>query len=165
MDFTWVHLLWWVLIVASFLGAFAALIFPIIPGVPLLWAGALIYHFAINPGELSWFFWTVLVVVSLMLLVSDLVANRIFLDRSGSSEWSKRVGPLAVLVGAFIVPPFGLILVPFAVVFVTEILHKKDYQEAFRLAAITVVSFLTSTAAKFILQVIVVIVFVFDIIV
>jgi len=165
VDIAWMNIVWWVLIVASFVGAYAALIFPIVPGVPLLWAGALIYQLAINPGELSWFFWTILVLASVMLFVSDFVANRVFLDKSGSSEWSKRIGPLAVLAGAFVIPPFGLILVPFAVVFVTEILHKKDHHEAFRLAGITVVSFLTSTAAKLILQSFVILIFIIDILI
>ena len=157
-------IVWWLLVIACFVAAFAALVFPIIPGVPLLWAGALIYYFGINSGELGWFFWTALVIVSLIILISDFVANKLFLQKAESTKWSERLGPLAVIVGAFFIPPFGLILVPFAVVFVTEILHKKPYHEAFRLAGITVVSFITSTTVKLLLQMGIVLLFVLSIV-
>ena len=129
-----------------------------------MWAGALIYHFGISGGHLGWFFWTVLVIASIFIFVSDFIANKLFLQKADSSEWSGRVGPLAIIIGAFIFPPFGLILVPFAAVFVTELLHKKPYQEALRLAGITVVSFLTSTLAKAIVQVGIIILFIIAVI-
>jgi len=158
-------ILLWALVVASFVAAFAALIFPVIPGVPFLWAGALIYHYGISSsGGLGWFFWVVLVLVSLFILVSDFIANKLFLQKADSSKWSERLGPLAIIVGAFVFPPFGLILVPFAAVFITELLHKKPYQDAFRVAGITVISFLTSTAAKLVLQLGIVILFVLSIV-
>jgi len=159
-----IDIIWWILIIACFVGAFAALIFPIVPGVPLLWAGALIYQFAINSGELGWFFWTMLVLASVIILAADIVSNRMFLQKSDSSEMSGRVGPLAIIVGAFVMPPFGLLIVPFLAVFATELLHKKTLEESFRVAGIAIVSFLTSTLAKFLIQLGLVVLFILSVI-
>jgi len=164
MEVTVLQILLWILVVACFALSFVGLIFPVVPGVPFLWAAALIYHLGIGDGQLGWFFWAVLVVASIFIFVSDIIANKLFLEKADSSEWSGRVGPLAIIVGAFVFPPFGLIFVPFAAVFITEMLHQKTYQEAFRLAGITVVSFLTSTLAKAIVQVGIIILFVISVV-
>ena len=128
--------------------AFVGLVLPVIPSPLFLWAAVLIYAVGINPGQLGPLFWTVLVVVTAILLISDLIVSRQFLKNSESSDMSARVGPLAIIVGAFIIPPFGLIIVPFIAVFLTELLHKKPFHLALRIALITVLSFLTSTLAK-----------------
>ena len=121
---------------------------PVLPSALFLWFAVAVYNFGINPGQLGAFFWIALVVMTVFLLLSDLIANKHFLERFDSSQMSARVGPVAIIVGAFVIPPFGLILVPFAVVLLTELLHKKPPAEALKIAAITVVSFLASTLAK-----------------
>ncbi|MCL2526722.1 MAG: DUF456 family protein [Coriobacteriia bacterium] len=138
----------WILIIICFVAAFASLVMPVIPGIPLLWAGVLIYHFGIDGAQLGWFFWLALTAGSLAVLLADVIANRYFLTRSDSSTWSERIGPVAIIVGAFIIPPFGLIIVPFAAVLAIELLHKKSLDQAFRIAGATVISFLSSTVAK-----------------
>jgi len=96
--------------------------------------------------------------------VADFIANKLLLQQSGAVKWSERVSPLAIIVGAFIVPPLGLILVPFIAVLAMELLHRKSLQEAARLAGITVVSFLTSTLAKAVMQVGIIVVFILSVI-
>ena len=157
-------ILLWILVVVCFVLSFVALIFPVVPGIPFLWAAALIYHFGISPGGLGWLFWTVLVIASVFILVADFIANKLLLQKSGAVKWSERVSPLAIIVGAFIVPPLGLILVPFIAVLAMELLHRKSLQEAARLAGITVVSFLTSTLAKAVMQVGIIVVFILSVI-
>ena len=142
------EVVFWLLIVASFVLAFVGLLMPVIPSALFLWVAVLIYAFGIGPGQLGPLFWVVLVMATVMLIVSDIIVNRQFLKRSDSSDMSARVGPLAIIVGAFVIPPFGLVVVPFVAVFLTELLHKKPYQQALRIALITVLSFLTSTLAK-----------------
>ncbi|MBO1626770.1 DUF456 domain-containing protein [Bacillus cereus] len=147
-------------IIACFIVSFIAFIYPIIPGILALWAGYLIYHFGINSGELSTSFWILQIIFTIFIFVADFIANGYFLKKYGSTKWGERVGMLSIIVGSFFFPPFGLIIIPFLSVFMTEILHKKTPKEAFMVGIATVVGFLSSTVAKAILQIIMIIIFV-----
>ncbi|EEM17218.1 MULTISPECIES: DUF456 domain-containing protein [Bacillus] len=147
-------------IIACFIVSFIAFIYPIIPGILALWAGYLIYHFAINGGELTISFWILQIIFTIIIFVADFIANGYFLKKYGSTKWGERVGMVSIIIGSFFFPPFGLIIIPFLSVFVTEIMHKKTPQEAFMVGIATVVGFLSSTVAKAILQIIMIIIFV-----
>ncbi|HDR3953699.1 TPA: DUF456 domain-containing protein, partial [Bacillus anthracis] len=71
-----------------------------------------------------------------------------------------RVGMISIIAGSFFFPPFGLIIIPFLAVFITELMHKKAPKDAFLVVVATVVGFLSSTVAKAILQIIMIIIFV-----
>ncbi|PFA24479.1 hypothetical protein CN373_03215 [Bacillus cereus] len=146
-------------IIACFIVSFIAFIYPIIPGILGLWAGYLIYHFGINDGELTTSFWILQIIFTVIIFIADFIANGYFLKKYGSTKWSERVGMISIIVGSFFFPPFGLIIIPFLSVFVTEIMHKKTPKEAFMVGIATVVGFLSSTVAKAILQIIMIIIF------
>ncbi|MDZ5607714.1 DUF456 family protein [Bacillus pseudomycoides] len=147
-------------IIACFIVSFIAFIYPIIPGILALWAGYIIYHFGINGGELTTSFWIFQIIFTIIIFVADFIANGYFLKKYGSTRWGERVGMISIIIGSFFFPPFGLIIIPFLSVFVTEIMHKKTPQEAFMVGIATVVGFLSSTVAKAILQIIMIIIFV-----
>ncbi|MGR5980015.1 DUF456 domain-containing protein [Bacillus cereus] len=148
-------------IIACFIVSFLAFIYPIIPGILAVWAGYLIYHFGINGGELTTSFWIIQVIFTLFIFVADFIANGYFLKKYGSSKWGERVGMISIIVGSFFFPPFGLIIIPFLSVFITELVHKKSAKkDAFLVGVATVVGFLSSTVAKAILQIIMIIIFV-----
>ncbi|MFB7140266.1 DUF456 domain-containing protein [Bacillus sp. AFS017336] len=149
----------WALIIICFALAFIALIKPIIPGVPVLWVGFLIYYFGINKSNLNLSFWIIMVIFTAVIFLADFLANAYFLKKYGSTKTGERVGCLAVIVGSFVFPPFGLIIVPFISVFVAEKLQGKDTKESIKSAWATVLSFISSSLAKAILQVIMVIIF------
>ncbi|MFD3450239.1 DUF456 domain-containing protein [Microbacteriaceae bacterium 4G12] len=152
-------LIYWLLIIICFLLAFVSFIYPMIPGVLALWAGFWIYHFGIRSSELTTTFWVIQVLFTVFLFVIDFVANRYFLQKSGSTKWSERVGMVSIIIGSFFFPPLGLLIVPFVFVFATEILHKKTVKAALIVAFATVLSFLSSSIAKAILQLIMIIIF------
>lgn len=152
-------ILLWMLIIICFALAFIALIKPIIPGVPVLWVGFLIYHFGINRDDLSLWFWIIMAVFTAFIFIADFIANHYFLKKYGSTKTGERVGCLAVIVGSFIFPPFGLIIVPFISVFFTEKVQGKTTKEALKSSWATVISFISSSLAKAILQIIMVVVF------
>ncbi|MEY8347051.1 DUF456 family protein [Bacillus cereus] len=147
-------------IIACFIISFIAFIYPIIPGILGLWAGYLIYHFGINDGELTISFWILQIIFTIIIFIADFIANGYFLKKYGSTKWSERIGMISIIVGSFFFPPFGLIIIPFLSVFVTEIMHKKTPKEALMVGIATVVGFLSSTVAKAILQIIMIIIFV-----
>lgn len=150
----------WLLVIACFILSFVALIRPIIPGIPILWVGILIYHFGINQSELVTSFWVILVIFTAFIFIVDIAANKYFLGKYGSTKWGERIGMLAVIVGSFVIPPFGLIIVPFLAVFLTEKAQGKDMIQSGKVAWATVLSFLTSSLAKALLQVMVIVLFI-----
>ena len=152
-------ILLWVLVIACFVLAFVALVYPIIPGIPLLWVGFLLYQFGIDRSDLPLLFWVLQVLFTVFLFVADFLANSYFLKKYGSTKWGERVGMLSIIIGSFFFPPFGLLIIPFLFVFLTELLHKKEMKDAFLVAFATVISFLSSSVAKAIIQFIMVAIF------
>ncbi|MCP8968906.1 DUF456 domain-containing protein [Ectobacillus ponti] len=149
----------WAVIAACFILAFVGLVYPVIPGVALLWAGFLVYLFGIDSGELHWTFWVLQAVFTVFLFLVDFLANSYFLKKYGSTKWGERIGVVSILIGSFILPPFGLLIVPFLSVFITEMAQKKAAKAAFMAALATVISFLSSSVAKAVIQFIMIAVF------
>ncbi|SCL90571.1 DUF456 domain-containing protein [Bacillus cytotoxicus] len=147
-------------IIACFIVSFIAFIYPIIPGILALWAGYFIYYFGINGGELTTSFWAIQIVFTIIIFIADFIANGYFLKKYGSTKWGERVGIVSIIVGSFFFPPFGLIIIPFLSVFITELIHKKTPKDAFMVGIATVIVFLSSTVAKAILQIIMITLFI-----
>ncbi|MFK2826768.1 DUF456 family protein [Bacillus sp. B190/17] len=147
----------WIGITVLFVISFAGLIFPIIPSILFLWGGFLLYHFGINPNELSVIFWIAMGLFTILIIVADILANSYFVKKYGGSKWGERIAALAVIIGSFVFPPFGILLVPFAAVFVIELIIQKDIKKAMMIGFATFVGFLSGTIAKFIIQLIMVI--------
>ncbi|MFC7061412.1 DUF456 domain-containing protein [Halobacillus seohaensis] len=142
----------WIVIIALFLASFVSLVFPIIPGPLVLWLGFLAYYFFLNGNELSLFFWIAMVLLTILLIVSDIIANSYFVKKYGGSKWGERSAALGVIVGSFIIPPFGIIVVPFLIVLVVELVQKRTVNEALKAAMGSLFGFLSGSFAKIIIQ-------------
>ncbi|MCM2532331.1 DUF456 domain-containing protein [Neobacillus pocheonensis] len=154
----------WVIILACFIFSFLGLVYPIIPSVLVIWVGVVLYHFGINPNKLSWISWTILVLLTILLFLADYLVNLHFVDKAGGSKWGMRAATIGLIVGSFVIPPFGVIIVPFALVLIAEMIQKKTFQESIKVAFATLIAFLSGTFAKAIIQLIMIGVFVFDVI-
>ncbi|WP_202080422.1 DUF456 domain-containing protein [Caldalkalibacillus salinus] len=146
------EILYWLIIVGFFLLSFIGLIFPIIPSVLVLWGGFLVYRFLISPDELSLFFWITMAVLTIFMFFVDFIASRHFVKKSGGSRRGEWAGILGIIIGAFIYPPFGLIIVPFIAVYAVELTQEKSSDEALKIALGTIAGFLSSTIAKAVIQ-------------
>ncbi|MFD1850804.1 DUF456 domain-containing protein [Oceanobacillus bengalensis] len=142
----------WIVIIALFLLSFIGILYPIIPSVIVLWGGFLLYQFVINPDELNALFWIVMVLFTAFLFIADILANSYFVKKYGGSKWGERGAAVAVIVGSFIIPPFGVVVVPFLVVFVIELLQKRAPGEAIRASIGSLFGFLGGSVAKVLIQ-------------
>ncbi|SIS38388.1 DUF456 domain-containing protein [Salimicrobium flavidum] len=142
----------WILIIALFISSFISLIFPIIPGPLVLWVGFLLSIWL--EGSLSAWFWVGAVVLTVLLIISDMIANSIFVKKYGGSKWGEWTAVAGVIIGSFFIPPFGILIIPFLLVFLVEFLLEKKADKAFRAAVGTLFGFLSGTIAKFIIQLI-----------
>ncbi|WHI59476.1 DUF456 domain-containing protein [Mammaliicoccus lentus] len=154
----------WLLIIIMFVIAFIGLIKPIIPSVLFLWIGYFIYHFAIDSSKLSWVFWTVMILFTVFMILSDIIMNSYFVKKFGGSKLGETMVAVGVIIGCFVFPPFGIIIVPFILVFVSEIIQKSDISAALNASIGSLLGFLTSTIAKALIMIVMVIWFFIDII-
>ncbi|WP_462410687.1 DUF456 domain-containing protein [Neobacillus sp. Marseille-QA0830] len=158
-----VDVLLWILVIACFILSFVGLVYPIIPAVLVIWAGVLVYQFGIDSNELSWITWTMLALMTILLFLADYLANLHFVDKAGGSKWGMRAATIGLIVGSFVIPPFGVIIVPFILVLLIEWLQKKSFQESLKVAFATLIAFLSGTLAKAVIQLIMIGVFVADV--
>lgn len=154
----------WILIIACFILSFVGLVYPIIPAVLMIWIGTFVYHFGINPEELSWITWTMLIVLTILLFLADYLANLHFVEKAGASKWGTRAATFGLIVGSFVIPPFGVIVVPFVFVLISEMVQKKPLNESLKVALATFIAFLSGTFAKAIIQLMMIVVFIIDVI-
>ncbi len=96
---------------------------------------------------------------------ADLIASQFFVKKYGGSKWGERMAAIGVIIGSFVYPPFGVILVPFLLVFVTELMSAKNARHAFMVAIASLFAFLSSTFAKFVVQLLLIVWFVIEVLV
>ncbi|WP_035177502.1 DUF456 domain-containing protein [Alkalihalobacterium bogoriense] len=154
-------IVWWILIIACFIVSFIGLVYPIVPSVVMIWIGVFLYYFFIS--SLSWWTWGSLLFLTGILFIADYIANMYFVKRYGGSPWGLRAAWIGLIVGCFVLPPFGIILVPFLLVFVTELIQGQLAKVSFKIALGTVFAFLSSTLSKAFIQLIMIIIFILDV--
>lgn len=147
----------WIIILTFFILSFIGLVFPFLPSVLAIWAGFLLYHFVINASTLTWFFWVSMGALTILLLLADILAGSITVKRFGGSKLGERVATFSIIVGSFVYPPFGIILLPFIAVFIAEYWQKNTGKEAFKAAAGSLIGFLSGRVAELVIQLIMII--------
>lgn len=153
----------WLIVLLLFGLSFVALIYPVLPSVTAVWAGFLIYHFFINSGELTTFFWIVMVILTIILTLADIFASSLSVKKYGGSSVGEKGAALSVIVGSFIFPPFGIIILPFIVVLILEMRQGRSIQESLRASMGSVAGFLTGQIAEATIQLAMIIWFFFTI--
>lgn len=139
------EVLWWILIVGSFLIGFVGVVIPVIPSILMFWIGFFIYQFLISGDELGWIFWTTSAVLTVILFFSEIIANSIFVKRFGGTKSGEYAAIIGVIIGMFVYPPIGIILVPVIAVFAVEFYQSKNRQQATRASIGSLLAFLASS--------------------
>ncbi|MGM8212505.1 DUF456 domain-containing protein [Virgibacillus sp. W0430] len=150
----------WIIIILLFILSFVGVIFPLIPSVFVLWIGFLLYHFLVDNEQLTVIFWLVMGLWSIILVAADIIANSYFVKKFGGSKWGERGAVIAVIVGSFLFPPFGILIVPFITVFIIEMIQQQTVKEALLAAIGSLIAFLSGAFAKVVIQLIMIIWFI-----
>ncbi|RUQ56130.1 DUF456 family protein, partial [Staphylococcus aureus] len=69
---------------------------------------------------------------------------------------------IGVIIGCFVLPPFGIIIVPFVLVFIVELLQGYSFEKAIKVSLGSIVAFLTSSVAQAIIMFIMIVWFFVD---
>ncbi len=140
---------YWILIFAAFLAAFIGLVYPVIPVVLFIAGGFVLYgiFFSFEPFTVS--FWIVEGILLLFLFLSDYLANWLGVERSGGSKYAVRGSIAGLIIGPFLLPPFGIIIGPLAGAFLAEwLLNRSSVRQAFKVAMAALAAFLAGAAMK-----------------
>ncbi|WP_342544059.1 DUF456 domain-containing protein [Lysinibacillus sp. FSL W7-1291] len=150
----------WILVIACFIISFIGLMYPIIPGVLFLVGGFLLYGVFFSFAELSWWFWVIEILFVVLLFGADTVANAFGIKKFGGSNagmWGSTIG---LLIGPFVIPVAGILIGPFLGAVIAElIVEKRTFNEAVKSGVGSLIGFLTSTIAKAVIQIVMIIVF------
>lgn len=85
------------------------------------------------------------------------------MKKYGGSKWGEWAGIIGVIVGAFVIPPFGVILVPFALVLIVELIVFRNMNNALKIAFASFLAFLSGTLAKAFIQTVLIVWFLLDV--
>jgi uncharacterized protein YqgC (DUF456 family) len=154
------EILLWVVIAALFALSIAGIFLPVLPDTILLWGGFLLYQFVLaEPGAgLPASFWWGMAVLSVLLYGADFMANMYFVKKYGGSKWSSLAAVAGIVLGIFLFPPFGMIILPFVFVLLVEMLvQQQPFEKAVKAGFGSLIGFLGSAIMKVVLQVVMII--------
>lgn len=150
----------WTVTIIFFIIAFLGLVYPIIPSALLMLLGFLSYGWMVGFEQLTLLFWVIQVLFILLLFAADTLANLVGIQRFGGSKagmWGSTIG---LLVGPFVIPVAGILLGPFlGAVFAEMIVTRTSIKEAIKVGVGSLVGFLTSIAAKALIQLMMIVAF------
>ena len=109
----------------------AGCILPVLPGPPISYVGLLLLHFT-ERYEFTGRFLIVWAIITMAVVVLDYVIPVLGAKKYGASKagiWGSIIG---LVVGLFILPPFGIILGPFVGAIAGEYMSGKQSNQAFR---------------------------------
>jgi uncharacterized protein len=154
------HLLYWGMIILMFAVAFIGLVYPIIPSVLFIGVGFLLYGVFFTFSSLTLSFWIIQAILLLFLLAADYISNVYGIKRRGGSKAAIWGSTLGLMIGPFIFSLFGIIIGPFLGAIIGEKLFgKKTLKESVQVGIGSLFAFLGSTAAKAVVQTVMIIYF------
>ncbi|GMK42516.1 hypothetical protein PCCS19_55760 [Paenibacillus sp. CCS19] len=149
----------WILVIALFLVGMAGAVFPILPGVVAIYVAFFVYGLCISFSPFGIWFWLIQTVILIVLFVADYAVNAWGVKKFGGSRASIVGSTVGVIIGPFVIPAFGLIIGPFLGALLGELYAGSDMNKSLKVGYGSVVGLFTSTVVKFILQLIMIILF------
>lgn len=122
-------------------------ILPIIPGPPLSYIGLLLLHFT-RFGGFSFTFLAVTASVAIVVTILDYIVPVWGTKKFGGSKagiWGATIG---LLLGIFVLPPFGIIIGPLVGAIIAESIKGKDFNKSLKAGFGSLVGFAMGIGLK-----------------
>lgn len=120
---------------------------PALPGVPLTFAGMLLFAYAGNFQYIGGWTIVVLAVLTVLAVALDFIASLIGTKGAGASKWAMLGAAVGTVVGIFFGLP-GLVLGPFVGAVIGELIAQKDMEQATKAGLGAWVGLIVGMAAK-----------------
>lgn len=143
---------------------FAGCILPILPGIPLSYLGVVLLHLTSNVDFSPQFLiiWGIIVIVIQVLDYFIPIWGTRYFGGGKKGMWGSLLG---VVLGVFILPPWGIIIFPFLGAVIGELADEKDFKEAMKAGLGAFLGFLVGTVAKLVVAAILAFYFVKEVVV
>lgn len=127
------------------------IILPILPGLPLVWAGLFIYALTTDFSDISTTTIIVFLILSALSMLFDAIAPLIGAKKYKASKFGIIGTFVGFIIGIFTFGPVGIILGPLLGAFVGELLSAKRPDQAFGSALGAFVGFIFGTLVKMVI--------------
>ena len=139
-------------VLAGIIGILGSIL-PALPGPPLSWAGMLLLYFWGGTNgrgeEMSLTILLVMLAVTIIVTVLDYLIPSYLTKATGGSKAAERGTFIGMILGIFILPPWGMIIFSFLGAFLAEIIFaEKKGSEALKSALGSLLGFLVGTGVK-----------------
>lgn len=98
-----------------------------------------------------------MILFTAILFIADVIVNSYFVKRFGGSKWGERSAAIAVIIGSFVIPPFGIIIIPFLTVLVVELIQNRTISQATKASIGSIIGFLSGVFAKVVIHIVMII--------
>jgi uncharacterized protein len=119
-----------IFILMAMVGGLASL--PLLPGLVIIWAAALLFGILAGFGTLGWIMFVLLTLLMLAGTIVDNVLMGMQAHKEGAPWWVVLLALLAAIIGSFVIPIpiLGGILAALLVLFGIEWARRKDWRKA-----------------------------------
>jgi len=149
MDF-FLIIVSFIFILLGIIGSFA----PIIPGAITSWIGLFLLY-RVRYIENDYWFLIITLLIALAVFLLDYILPALGAKKYGGSRAGIVGCTIGLLIGIFVIPPFGIIIGPFVGAFLGELLNNAtNKKRALRAAFGSFIGFLTGVVLKFILAIV-----------
>ncbi|MCE7903553.1 MAG: DUF456 domain-containing protein [Gammaproteobacteria bacterium PRO9] len=131
------HVLYYILAGLLIMIGLAGTIVPVLPGLPLMFAGMLLAAWVDDFQQIGIPMVIVLGVLALLALVIDFLSTSMGAQRVGASRKAVIGAFVGTVAGLFVLPPLGLLLGPFVGAMGGELLHGREVGQAARVGFAT----------------------------
>jgi Uncharacterized protein conserved in bacteria len=98
-----------------------------------------------------------MIVLTMILLLADIFASSLSVKRFGGSKSGERIAAISVIIGSFIYPPFGIIILPFIAVLLVELRQDRSFKAALKASTGSLIGFLSGSFAEVFIQLVMIV--------
>ncbi|WP_138754744.1 DUF456 domain-containing protein [Paenibacillus sinopodophylli] len=150
----------WILVVLLFVVGMAGAIYPILPGALAIYGAFFVYGLFFSFSEFGVWFWLIQTIIVVVLFVADYAVSAWGVKRFGGSRASVIGSTIGLIFGPFVIPAFGLIIGPFAGAVIGEMIIGTSLDKSLKVGLGSVVGLFSSVVVKFILQLVMIVLFI-----
>lgn len=122
--------LWTILTLVVMLVGLAGTLVPILPGIALMWAAALVYGFAVGFDAIGIAAVILISIVTIGAVIAGFVVPKRAAASSGAATSSQIAAAVGAVVGFFVIPIVGVVVGAIVGIGLAEWWHKRDWQAA-----------------------------------
>ncbi|WDS36691.1 DUF456 domain-containing protein [Pseudoxanthomonas sp.] len=137
----------YVLAALMMVGGIAGVVLPVLPGLPLTFAGMLLAAWAGGFEQVGWVTLTVLAILTVLSVVVDFLSTAMGAQRVGASR-KAIIGSVIGTFAGLLFLPIGIFVGPFAGALIGEMLHGRELHQAAKVGLATWIGLIAGMVLK-----------------